>query len=45
MDRAMERWRERCDSKPIPHIGTDEKSFGKGHDYITVLTNLDGFRG
>ena len=24
--------------------GLDEKSFGQGHDYITVLTDIDGFR-
>jgi transposase len=25
----------------MEHIGIDEKSFGKGHDYVSVLTDLD----
>ena len=44
MDRAVERGLERREAKPIPHVGIDEKSFGRGHDYITVLTDLDGSR-
>jgi transposase len=44
MDRAVERGLERREANPIPHIGIDEKSFGKGHDYITVLTDIDGSR-
>ena len=26
-----------------PRLGIDEKSFRKGHDYITVFTDVDGF--
>jgi transposase len=44
MDRAVERGLERREANPIPHIGIDDKSFGKGHDYITVLTDIDGSR-
>jgi transposase len=44
MDRAVERGLERRDSTPIRHIGIDEKSFGKGHDYVTVLTDIDASR-
>jgi transposase len=25
----------------IKHVGIDEKSFGKGHDYVSVMTDLD----
>jgi transposase len=44
MDRAVERGLERREAKPVPHLGIDEKNFGKGQDYITVLTDLDGSR-
>ena len=44
MDRAVERGLDRRGATPIKHLGIDEKSFGKGHDYITVLTDLDGSR-
>ena len=44
MDRAVERGLERREVTPIRHIGIDEKSFGRGHDYITVLTDIDGSR-
>jgi transposase len=44
MDRAVKRGLERRGATPIKHIGIDEKSFGKGQDYITVLTDLDGSR-
>jgi len=44
MDRAGERGLERREANPIPHVGIDEKSFGRGHDYITVLTDIDGSR-
>jgi transposase len=44
MDRAVERGLERREAKPGPHLGIEEKNFGKGQDYITVLTNLDGSR-
>ena len=44
MDRAVARGREHREATPINHIGIDEKSFGRGQDYITVLTDLDGSR-
>jgi transposase len=44
MNRAVERGLARRDAAPMQHLGLDEKSFGKGHDYITVLTDLDGSR-
>jgi transposase len=44
MDRAVERGLKRREAKPVPHLGIDEKNFGKGQDYITVLTVLGGSR-
>jgi len=44
MDRAVERGLARREAAATPHLGLDEKSFGKGHDYITVLTDIDGSR-
>ena len=44
MDRAVARGLERRETTHIPHLGIDEKSFRKGHDYITVLTDLNGSR-
>lgn len=44
LNRAVERGLARREATPIAHLGLDEKSFGKGHDYITVLTDLDGAR-
>ena len=44
MARAVERGLERRDAGPIVHLGIDEKSFGKGQDYVTVLTDIDGSR-
>jgi len=44
MDRAVERGLERREAKSVPHLGIDEKNFGQGQDYITVLTDLDGSR-
>ena len=44
MARAVERGLERRDAGPIVHIGIAEKSFGKGQDYVTVLTDIDGSR-
>ena len=44
MDRAVARGLERRQTTHIPHLGIDEKSFKRGHDYITVLTDLDGSR-
>jgi len=44
MDRAVERGLERREATPVLHLGIDEKNFGKGQDYITVLTDLNGSR-
>jgi transposase len=44
MDRAVARGLVRREAAVVAHVGLDEKSFGKGQDYITVLTDLDGSR-
>ena len=44
MKRAVDRGLERRTAEPMAHIGMDEKSFGKGHDYISVMTDIDGRR-
>ena len=44
MGRAVARGLERRDATRIEHIRIDEKSFGRGQDYITVLTDVDGSR-
>lgn len=44
MERAVDRGLQRRETTPVVHLVIDEKSFGKGHDYITVLTDIDGSR-
>lgn len=43
-EKAVERGLERRELEGIEYIGIDEKSFLKGHDYATVLTDLTGGR-
>ena len=42
--RAVERGLERRQLDNIEHVGMDEKSFGKGHDYVSVMTDIDNSR-
>jgi transposase len=42
--RAVARGLERRDSAPIKHLGIDEKSFRKGHRYVSLLTDLQRSR-
>lgn len=44
MDVAVERGLAQRDLEEIQHVGIDEKSFGKGHDYVSVMTDIDGGR-
>lgn len=44
MDRAVERGLERREVDKVEHVGIDEKSFGRGQDYISVMTDIDGSR-
>jgi transposase len=42
MRRAVERGMQRRDVEPIARVGLDEKSFGKGQDYISILSDIEG---
>jgi transposase len=44
MQRAVERGLQRRSTDEVVHVGIDEKSFGRGHDYVSVLTDLEGSR-
>jgi len=40
MERAVERGLARRGQEPIAHLGLDEKNFGRGHSYVTLLTDV-----
>ena len=44
MRRAVERGLERRQLEDLKHLGMDEKSFGRGQSYITLLTDLEQSR-
>ena len=44
MRRAVERGLERRQLEALQHLGMDEKSFGRGQSYITLLTDLEQAR-
>jgi transposase len=44
MQRAVERGLAQRKLAGVRRVGLDEKSFGKGQDYVTTLTDLDGAR-
>ncbi|WP_437222029.1 ISL3 family transposase [Planctomicrobium sp. SH661] len=44
MDRAVERGLITRDLTDIRHVGLDEKSFLKGQDYVSIMTDIDGSR-
>ena len=44
MTKAVKRGLERREDEPIKYIGMDEKSFLKGQNYITVMTDTEGKR-
>jgi transposase len=44
MERAVARGLERRSVEEVQHVGIDEKSFGKGQSYVSVMTDLDGSR-
>lgn len=44
MARAVERGLEHREEEPIKYLGIDEKSFGKGQDYISLMVDLDRSR-
>jgi len=44
MGKAVKRGLSRRKDESVTHIGMDEKSFLKGHNYITVMTDPEGKR-
>ncbi len=44
MDRAVERGLASREVEEVAHVDIDEKSFGRGHDYISLMTDLDESR-
>ena len=44
MERAVERGLACRDLESVPHVGVDEKSFGRGQSYISLLTDLTASR-
>lgn len=44
MQRAVKRGLKRRSLEEVRHVGMDEKSFGRGHDYVSVMTDLDESR-
>ena len=44
MRRAVERGLDRRQLETLKHLGMDEKSFGRGQSYITLLTDLEQSR-
>jgi transposase len=44
MERAVERGLERRELQSLQYVGIDEKSFGRGHSYVSLLVDLTGAR-
>ena len=44
MERAVERGLERRQLESLDYLGIDEKSFRRGHSYVTLLVDLTGSR-
>ena len=44
MARSVDRGIARREEDPIEHVGIDEKSFGKGQNYISLMVDLDRSR-
>lgn len=44
MTKAVKRGLDRRENEPIKYVGIDEKSFLKGHNYVTVMTDTEGKR-
>ena len=44
MARAVKRGLAKRDTEAVAYLGIDEKSFGKGQDYVSVMTDISGSR-
>ncbi len=44
MRRAVERGLQLRELDEVKHVGIDEKSFGRGQDYVSIMTDLDASR-
>ena len=44
IERSVTHGLERRSVDNIKHVGMDEKSFGKGHNYVSVMTDIDNRR-
>lgn len=44
LDRAVERGLTRRTTEGLCYVGLDEKSFGRGQDYVSLMTDLKGQR-
>lgn len=44
MSRAVDRGLGRRQVETVKHVGIDEKSFGRGQDYVSLMTDLDDSR-
>lgn len=44
MKRAVHRGLQKREVEEVRSIGIDEKSFGSGHDYVSIMTDIDGSR-
>ena len=44
MERAVERGLTRRQVDDVKQVGIDEKSFGRGQDYVSLMTDLNGSR-
>lgn len=44
MDRAVQRGLARRSTEGVAYVGLDEKSFGRGQDYVSVMTDLKARR-
>jgi transposase len=44
IDRAVQRGMMRRAEEPVRHVGLDEKSFARHHNYASVLTDIGGSR-
>ena len=45
MERAVARGLERRNAEPLPRLGVDEKAFRKGHQYVTLVNDVQRSRG